>query len=114
MYCNACGTEFRGRYCHQCGRTNPGAPPPHRAPLERPRAGRKIGGVCLALANNFDLDVNLVRVLWVVFTVLFAVAFGVIAYIAAWILIPEAPLAALSAGTVATGPISNAPGARTE
>jgi len=112
MYCNACGTEFRGRYCHQCGRTNPGAPPPHRAPLERPRTGRKIGGVCLALANNFDLDVNLVRVLWVVFTVLGAVAFGVIAYIAAWILIPEAPT--LATGTVAAGPVSTGPVARTE
>ncbi len=105
MYCNACGTEFRGRYCHQCGRANPGAAPSlRRAPLERPRQGRKIAGVCLALANSLDVDPNLVRVLWVVVTVLFALVFGVLAYLAAWVLIPEEPRMALPAAEAAPGP----------
>ena len=103
MFCNACGAEFRGRYCHQCGRANPGAPAPHRAPLERPRQGRKLAGVCLALANNFDLDVNLVRVLWVVFTLLFALVFGVVAYLVAWILIPEPPRVLVNTQAEASG-----------
>ncbi|HVA62132.1 MAG TPA: PspC domain-containing protein [Terriglobales bacterium] len=105
MYCNACGAEFRGRYCHQCGRANPGAAASgRRAPLERPWQGRKIAGVCLALANSLDVDVNLVRVLWVVITVLFAVVFGVVAYLVAWILIPEEPQLVLQAPETAPGP----------
>jgi phage shock protein PspC (stress-responsive transcriptional regulator) len=81
------------RFCGQCGRSVPGAAGARsrRRPLERPREGRKIAGVCLALAQSLDADVTLVRVLWVVFTLLFAVAFGIVAYIVAWILIPEAP-----------------------
>lgn len=96
MYCNACGNEVGGsaRFCAQCGRALPLAAVPrgHRRPLERPRSGRKIAGVCLAFANALDVDPNLVRILWVVLTLLGAVAFGVVAYLVAWILIPEEPL----------------------
>ena len=94
MYCNACGAEIpvEARYCGQCGRAAPGPGiRGKRIPLERPRRGRKIAGVCLGLANSLDVDVTLVRVLWVVFTLLFAIAFGVVAYIVAWILMPEEP-----------------------
>ena len=90
MYCNACGTAMNGRYCHQCGRANPGWPPTRR-PLERPRQGRKIAGVCLALANNMNADPTLIRVLWVVLSLMTALIFGVVAYFVAWILIPEEP-----------------------
>ncbi|MGH9483194.1 MAG: PspC domain-containing protein [Terriglobales bacterium] len=105
MYCNQCGTEFQGRYCHSCGRANPGVVGNRRrAPLERPRQGRKIAGVCLAIANSLDVDPLLVRVLWVVLTLLFALVFGVVAYAAAWILIPEVPLAAAAPISAPTGP----------
>lgn len=94
MYCNTCGTEIPASslYCGQCGRAVPGALPPSRyRRLERPRQGRKIAGVCLGLARHFDVDPTLVRVLWLVLTLLFAVVFGVLAYVAAWILMPEEP-----------------------
>ncbi|HEY8054887.1 MAG TPA: PspC domain-containing protein [Terriglobales bacterium] len=81
---------MNGRYCHQCGRSNPGWPPTRR-PLERPRQGRKIAGVCLALANNMNADPTLIRVLWVVLSLMTALIFGVVAYFVAWILIPEEP-----------------------
>lgn len=97
MYCNACGASMpeEARFCGQCGRSVPGTlgMRPRRRPLERPRQGRKVAGVCLALAQSLDVDVTLVRVLWAVFTVLFALVFGTVAYVVAWILIPEAPLA---------------------
>ncbi len=103
MYCNACGTELRGAYCHNCGRANPVRPQPRR-PMERPRSGRTIAGVCLAFARALDLDPTLVRVLWAVVTVLFAFVFGVLAYVVAWILIPDQPAPDLSAaGTDAEG-----------
>lgn len=104
MYCNSCGNEVggRARYCAQCGRAIPQAAAPrgHRRPLERPRQGRKVAGVCLAFANSLDVDPTLIRILWVVLTLLGAVAFGVVAYIAAWILIPEEPLPVAAQATI--------------
>ena len=47
-----------------------------------------LGGVCAGIGLYFDVDVSIVRILWVVLTVL-SIGIGVIAYIAAWILVPE-------------------------
>ena len=58
--------------------------------LTRSRADGKIGGVCAGLANYFDVDVVLVRAAWVVFSIVpGAVIGGVLAYLAAWLIIPE-------------------------
>jgi phage shock protein C len=43
------------------------------------------------LAEYFDLDVTLVRVLWLVITIFSAVVFGLLAYVVAWIVMPEEP-----------------------
>ena len=91
MYCNACGNTIdeQARFCAHCGRS---VAPPHRtAKLMRPRYDRKIAGVCAAFAEHLDLDISLVRILWVFLT--FAAGFfpGFIAYILAWIIIPEEP-----------------------
>ena len=59
--------------------------------LVRSRAHAKIAGVCAGLADYFGVDVVLVRTAWVVLSVVpGAVIGGVIAYVAAWLLIPEA------------------------
>lgn len=34
--------------------------------LVRPKQGRMIAGVCAALANYFNIDVTIVRILWVI------------------------------------------------
>jgi phage shock protein C len=62
-----------------------------RKRLMRPRANRKIAGVCAGLAEYFDLDVTLVRVLWLVITFFSALVFGTVGYIVAWIVMPEEP-----------------------
>ena len=51
--------------------------------------GRKriIGGVCAGLAEQFGVDVLLVRVLFVV--AVFASGAGLIAYLVLWVLIPD-------------------------
>lgn len=56
--------------------------------LVRTRDDRWLGGVCGGMATYFGVDPNLVRLLVVVGTVL---GFGtlIIAYLAAWILVPE-------------------------
>jgi phage shock protein PspC (stress-responsive transcriptional regulator) len=48
-----------------------------------------IAGVCAGLAHHFGLDVTLMRVLYVIVSIL-SVAFpGIFVYIILWIVIPE-------------------------
>ncbi|MDR0977311.1 MAG: PspC domain-containing protein [Prevotellaceae bacterium] len=56
--------------------------------LTRPRTGRMLTGVCAGLANFFELDPTLVRVGYVLLTLLTAFA-GVMAYIILTIVIPQ-------------------------
>lgn len=58
--------------------------------LYRSRTSRILGGVCGGLSAYFDIDANLIRLLWVAMTVI-SIGLGVIVYIVAWILIPEEP-----------------------
>src|SRR3954463_4947775 len=58
--------------------------------VRRPAEG-KIAGVCAGLADYFDADVALVRAAWVVLSIWpGAIVLGIIAYIAAWVLMPRA------------------------
>jgi len=58
--------------------------------LTRSQADGKIAGVCAGLASYFDVDVVLVRAAWVVFSIVpGALIGGVLAYLAAWLVIPE-------------------------
>lgn len=54
--------------------------------LTRDMAHAKVGGVCAGLANYFSIDVSLVRIGWVIFTLLGGA--GLLAYLVCWILIP--------------------------
>jgi phage shock protein C len=59
--------------------------------LTRSRTDGKIAGVCAGLASYFDVDVVLIRAAWVVFSIVpGAFIGGVLAYLGAWLLIPEA------------------------
>jgi phage shock protein C len=55
----------------------------------RPRHPRVIAGVCSGLALHYGWDVTLVRLI-LILCVLCA-GTGILAYILAWIVIPEAP-----------------------
>ncbi len=56
--------------------------------LMRPKKGRMLGGVALALANYFSIDVTVVRIIWIV--LLLPGGFpGIIPYIILWLVIPE-------------------------
>ena len=54
------------------------------------RSGRdkKIAGVCAGVANYFDVDPTIVRVIWGVLA--FCYGAGIIAYIILWIIAPVA------------------------
>ena len=56
--------------------------------LVRRPDGRMLAGVRLAVADYFGLDVTLVRVIWAVVSVITGGA-GVLAYLVAWIIIPD-------------------------
>ena len=56
--------------------------------MERPRIGRKLAGVCAAIANYANLDVTVVRVVYTLLTI-FTVFSGLIVYFILMLLIPE-------------------------
>ena len=55
--------------------------------LTRPSSGARIGGVCAGIADYFNIDPSIVRVLWAVLAL--AAGTGVLAYIACAIILPE-------------------------
>lgn len=63
--------------------------------LVRKTSDAWVAGVCSGLADYFGVDKTLIRVLWLLITVLTAVIGGTIAYLICWLVIPpEAPAAA--------------------
>jgi phage shock protein C len=58
----------------------------------RPQFDRKIAGVCAGLAKYFNVDVTMVRLIWVVLSIYpGAIILGVLAYGIAWFVIPAEP-----------------------
>jgi phage shock protein C len=58
--------------------------------LKRSKKERMIAGVCGGLAEYFDMDPSMVRILYVLVSILSAAFPGTLAYIIMWIIIPEA------------------------
>ena len=56
--------------------------------LYRSKKNKVIAGVCGGLGEFFGVDPTIVRLLWVVLTIVSA-GLGILAYIAGWIIIPE-------------------------
>jgi len=93
MYCTKCGFKLEDSdlFCAQCGKpTRPDSPPraqPVPKRLVRPMQQKKIAGVCAGFAVYMDVDVTLVRILWLLTAIFTGVGF--IAYIIAWIAMPK-------------------------
>jgi phage shock protein C len=64
---------------------------PMSKPLMRVRQGALIAGVCGGIAKWFGWDPTIVRVVYVMLTLLSAAFPGVILYILLWILMPLEP-----------------------
>lgn len=59
-------------------------------PLRRSRTNRQIAGVIGGLADYFRLDATLLRVIYVVGSIVSAAFPGLLVYVLLWLLIPEA------------------------
>ena len=59
-------------------------------PLRRSRTNRQIVGVVGGLAEYFRIDATLLRVIYVVGSIISAAFPGVLVYLLLWLLIPEA------------------------
>ncbi|MCK5150013.1 PspC domain-containing protein [Candidatus Pacearchaeota archaeon] len=57
--------------------------------LYRSKKEKVFGGVCGGIAEHFNVDPTLIRLLWIL--ALFGVGFGLLAYLIAWIIIPLNP-----------------------
>jgi phage shock protein C len=91
MYCIRCGIQLRDddRFCCQCGaRTaiNREAEYPPK-PLMLDKRNKKIAGVCAGFARYLDVDVTLIRIIWLALA--FGTGLGFIGYIIAWIIMPS-------------------------
>ncbi len=55
--------------------------------LTRSKTKRMVGGVAGGVAEYFGIDPTIVRLIWALFV--FAYGTGLLAYILAWIIVPE-------------------------
>lgn len=55
--------------------------------LYRSKDNKIIAGVCGGIAEYFNIDPVIVRLIWVL--LLFGYGFGIFAYLVAWIIIPQ-------------------------
>jgi phage shock protein C len=95
MRCSNCQKEIAegSKFCYNCGAKQAGfesaGAPPAPKRLMRSSRDKKIAGVCAGLAEYFDLDPTLVRVLWLL--AVFFAGTGFLVYIILWIVLPIAP-----------------------
>ena len=97
MTCGRCGNAIKAdsTFCRHCGAAaHQGTADPVR--LTRLPAEAKVAGVCAGLETYLNTDVTFVRLAWVVLSIVpGAIVGGVIAYAAAWLVLPKAGAAAL-------------------
>lgn len=59
--------------------------------LYRSRTKRTLSGVCGGLEDYFEIDVTIIRLVWVLISIMSGIFPGVVAYVIAVFIIPEQP-----------------------
>ena len=98
MTCAHCGNpnDADSAFCRFCGgQTTVASRQPRK--LFRHSARGRIAGVCAGLADYLGADVTLVRLVWVVLSIVpGGFVGGLVAYLAAWMLMPDASQSTLT------------------
>ncbi|MCY3414007.1 MAG: PspC domain-containing protein [Candidatus Heimdallarchaeota archaeon] len=83
MICGQCGTNFEGQFCPNCGTTV------NYVTTRQLTKGpdKMIDGICSGFALYLNIDVTIVRLLWVLFTL--AGGAGIILYLVCIVVLPE-------------------------
>jgi phage shock protein PspC (stress-responsive transcriptional regulator) len=66
----------------------------------RSSTDKKIAGVCAGLADYFDLDPTIVRVVWLL--AVLCAGTGLLLYVILWIVLPVAPAGVIPTSATAT------------
>jgi phage shock protein C len=106
MFCSSCGKQVppHAAFCANCGGVQPGNASTRR--LVRPLNGRKIGGVCIGVANYLQVDPTLVRVITVLLCLIPPFP-AVLVYLIAWFVMPVEDLYAVPPPAPVPGAQSN-------
>ena len=99
MFCPQCGKEYSERvnFCCNCGTAISAPVSAHAKKLMRSRTDKKIAGVCGGFADYFEVDVTLLRILWLMLVCIGG--WGVIGYVIAWIAMPQQPQTVVAPAT---------------
>lgn len=94
MACLRCHRDVApdASYCPACGAPQYGDTGPQWATrrLVRIKSEQKLAGVCAGIADYLDVDVTLIRALWLALSIVpGAIIGGLLAYVLAWIVMPE-------------------------
>jgi len=93
MTCQRCQRDIidDAAFCPVCGAAQgPAGSSRSSRRLVRIKSEQKFAGVCAGIADYLDVDVTLVRALWLALSIVpGAVIGGVIAYVLAWMVMPE-------------------------
>jgi phage shock protein C len=109
MTCVNCQKDIAvgSRFCYNCGAKQPETPPPGLSPatggkkkLMRSSTDKKIAGVCAGLADYFDLDPTIVRVVWLL--AVLCAGTGLLLYAILWIVLPLAPAGVIPTSATVT------------
>lgn len=93
MTCTHCHADIRdqGSYCPFCGRRRGAAASVFPKPLRRSRVDCRLAGVCGGIARYLGTDPVFIRVAWIILSIVpGTILLGMLAYLVAWIIVPEA------------------------
>ena len=93
MICTNCQREIAdwSNFCNNCGARQHVATRAYKR-LLRSRVDRKIAGVCGGIAEYLEVDSTIVRLVWLLCAVVpVPVVPAIVAYLVAWLVMPEAP-----------------------